>query len=402
MRPLSSLGPLLVLAASTACAVACSSSADAPAADAGDAATDTADAFDATPPKVVQGDAPWEKPGSAPVGVASGKVEDVARGRTLPLTVFYPAAESARAAATTGVPIESLAGDQQAAYAKLLAADGRACATRTVHAAVDAAPAAATALPTLVFSHCHSCTRLSVATMAERLASHGFLVVALDHQGNTVWDALAGKSAELSAAFLATRAADVRFVLDRVLDGSALPASLAGKADPAKVGVFGHSFGAATTGLVLARDPRVRAGLAIFAPMENDLLPPAKMAEIKVPAAFLLAREDNSISEIGNNIIRSNHKLGNPPLWLFEIADAGHWSLADVDGLHTFAAGCGVGERQTEPGTPFAYLDPGGARALGASYVTAFFAATLGADAAAKAFLAARHPSGVVDAKVRE
>lgn len=394
---------LLTLAALTAFAVACSSSEGA-APGAGDAAGDAvdADAFDATPPKVTQGDAPWEKPGAAPVGVASGKVEDAARGRTLPLTIFYPAIEAARGAAATGVPIESLAGEQQAAYAKLLAGERQGCATRTVHAAVDAAPAATTALPTLVFSHCHSCTRLSVVTMAERLASHGFLVVALDHQGNTLWDALAGKSAELSAAFLATRAADVRFVLDKVLDGTALPASLAGKADATKVGVFGHSFGAATTGLVLARDTRVRAGLAVFAPMENDLLPPAKMAEIKVPAAFLLAREDNSISEIGNNIIRSNHKLGNPPLWLFELADTGHWSLSDIDGLHTFQAGCGVGERQTEPGTPFAYLDPAGARALGASYVTAFFSATLRTDAAAKAFLSAKHPSGVVDGKVRE
>lgn len=377
-----------------------SSSSEAPAPS--DGGADTADAFDATPPLVKQGDAPYEKPGPAPVGVASSKVEDTVRGRSLPLTVWYPATEDARAAATTGLPIESLAGDQKDAYAKLLVAEKAGCANRTAHAALDATPAAGGPLPTLVFSHCHSCTRLSVETMAERLASHGFLVVAVDHQGNTLWDALAGKSAELSGAFLAVRAADVQFVLDKVLDGTALPKSLDKRPDPTKVGVFGHSFGGATTGLVLARDTRFRAGLAIFAPMENDLLPPAKMAEIKVPAGFLLAREDNSISEIGNNIIRSNFKLGAPPLFLFEIADAGHWSLADIDGLHTFQAGCGVAERQTEPGTPFVYLDPPGARALGASYVTAFFSATLRADVAAKAFLTAKHPSGLVDAKARE
>ncbi len=359
------------------------------------------DAFDASPRPVPVGGALWEKAGPAPVGVASAKVDDASRSRSLPLTIWYPAVEAARAAASTGVPIESLALEQKDAYAKLLVAAKAGCPTRTAHAALDAAPVVDTPLPVLMYSHCHSCTRLAVETIAERLASHGFVVVALDHQGNTLWDALAGKSAELSAAFLATRLADVQIVLDRVLDGTALPATLKGHVDPKKVGMFGHSYGAATTGLVLARDPRFLAGLAIGAPMENDLLPPAKMAEIKVPAAFVLAREDNSISEIGNNIIRSNYKLGNPPLFLFEVADAGHWSFADIAGMHTFQAGCGVGERQTEPGTEFPYLEPGGARALAASYVTAFFSAHLRADAAAKAFLTAPHPSGLVEAKAR-
>jgi dienelactone hydrolase len=167
--------------------------------------------------------------------------------------------------------------------------------------------------------------------------------------------------------------------------------------------MFGHSYGGATTGLVLARDPRVKAGLAIGAPMENDLLPPAKMAEIHQPAMFLLAREDNSISEIGNNIIRANFQHGNKPIWLAEVDDAGHWSFSDIAGLTPkLAAGCGEGTRQTESGEPFFYLDNEGARALAASYVTSFVAANLSGDGAAKAFLTATHPSGVVSASVRE
>ena len=251
----------------------------------------------------------------------------------------------------------------------------------------------------------HSCLRFSMAEIAERLASHGFAVIAPDHAGNTVFDAQKGTSAPLNGEFLATRAGDVRFALDVALDktGDTLPAPLRGKFDAEKVGVFGHSYGAATTGLVLARDTRPKAGLAIGAPMENDLLPPAKMAEIKVPAMLVLAREDNSISEIGNNLIRSNFKRGNPPLWLLEVEDAGHWSFSDTAALTpSFKPGCGEGTRQTDPGTPFYYLENKGARALAASYVTAFFAAHLRGDGAAKGFLGAPHPSGVVTASVRE
>lgn len=358
------------------------------------------------PRAVPAGEALWEKPGPNPVGHAVFTAKDAARDRTLTLQLWYPAAASARDAAAAGTPMEDLVLDpaDRATLVGLLDRANPACARKRVASAKDAPPADGT-FPLLAYSHCHSCARFSMAEIAERLASHGFAVVAPDHAGNTVFDAQKGTSAPLSGEFLAVRAADVRFALDVALDAKndALPAALRGKLAPDKVGVFGHSYGAATTGLVLARDPRPKAGLAIGAPMENDLLPPAKMAEIKVPAMFVLAREDNSISEIGNNLIRSNFKRGTPPLWLLEVEDAGHWSFSDTCALTpSFMPGCGEGLRQTDPGESFFYLENKGARALGASYVTAFFAAHLRSDAAAKAFLTAKHPSGVVTPSVRE
>ncbi len=252
--------------------------------------------------------------------------------------------------------------------------------------------------PLIAFSHCFGCARFSAGAIAERLASHGFAVIAPDHAGNTLFD----NTAPLNGEYLATRAADIEFTLDAALDGAQLPEALRGKFDESALGMFGHSYGAATTGLVLARDDRIKAGVAIAAPMENDLLPPAKMAEIKVPAMFLLAREDNSISEIGNNLIRSNFNRGNPPLWLEEIDDAGHWSFSDICALtDSLKPGCGEGTRQTEPGEAFFYLENESARSLAASYVTAFFLAQLRGDASAKAFLTSMHPSGVVTASAR-
>jgi predicted dienelactone hydrolase len=387
------LSMLVVLASCSA------KDAAAPANDAGSDATQG-------PRPVQAGDAAWERPGPSPVGHTVFTATDEARARTLTLQLWYPAAPSAKEDAKAGTALEELVVDpvDRATMAALVAKADPAC-TRTRVGSVKDLPPAEGAFPLLAFSHCHSCVRFSMAAIAERLASHGFAVVAPDHLGNTVFDAQRGTSAPLSGEYLAVRAADVRFALDVALDGKSpsVPAALRGKLDADKVGVFGHSYGAATTGLVLARDPRPKAGVAIGAPMENDLLPPAKMAEIKVPALFLLAREDNSISEIGNNLMRSNFKRGTPPLWLLEVEDAGHWSFSDTCALTpSFLPGCGEGIRQTDPGTPFRYLENDGARGLAASYVTAFFAAHLRADATAKAFLTAVHPSGVVTASVRE
>lgn len=363
-----------------------------------DKANNAADAAPAdTGPKVVpQGNAEWEKPGTFTVGHAIFPAKNGDRALTVQL--WYPSR-----AASPGTPIEDLVVDaaDRATMVKLM--EGSKCVRRKMSSTRDLAPAEGT-FPLIAYSHCHSCSRFSSAAIAERLASHGYAVIAPDHTGNTVFDAQRGTVAPLNGEFLATRAADIKAVLDEALNATStvLPAALLGKFDANKVAMFGHSYGAATTGLVLARDARLKAGVAIAAPMENDLLPPAKMAEIKVPAMFLLAREDNSISEIGNNIIRSNFKKGNPPLFLLEVEDAGHWSFSDIAALTpNLAPGCGSGTRQTEPGVDFQYLEIESARALAASFVTAFFLAHLGGNAAAKGFLTTKHPSGVVAASAR-
>src|SRR5690606_30241922 len=146
---------------------------------------------------------------------------------------------------------------------------------------------------------------------------------------------------------------------------------LVGLADGERLGVFGHSFGAVTTGLVLQDDPRPRAGVAIAAPLENPVLPGVSMAAITEPLMLVVAVEDNSITEFGNMAIRTNFSMANPPVWKLELADAGHFAFSDLAGLSDFfAAGCGDGERQTN-GEPFTYADPFTVRSLVATRVTA-------------------------------
>jgi hypothetical protein len=130
--------------------------------------------------------------------------------------------------------------------------------------------------------------------------------------------------------------------------------------------------------------------------MDNPLIEGVHIANLHVPLAFLVAVEDNSITEIGNDLIRKqNFAMATAPAWKWEVADAGHWSFSDVNGAaDLFMAGCGAATRQTT-GDPFTYLDPATGRAIAAAYTTAFFRATLEHDDGARAYLDGAHGAGV-------
>jgi dienelactone hydrolase len=347
----------------------------------------------------------FEAAGPYPVGNVTVTLDDAARGRTLRAELWYPAAEGARAGAEAGFPVEEFApaGAERAQLAALVAAAPDPATSRRAHAARDAEPGGVSPWPVVAFSHCYNCTRFSTFAIAERLASHGVAVIAPDHAGGTLADQLAGAAAPLDASFLEVRAGDIAFALDRALDGAAaeLPAALRGRFDSERVGVFGHSFGGVTAGLVLMRDARPRAGLALAVPMENPLLPGVAVKSIRVPLFFLVAAEDNSIGELGNGLIRLNYDDANPPVWKAEVKDAGHWSFTNICGLvPDFDAGCSNDVRQTN-GEPFTYVDVDAARGVAAAYTTAFFAATLRDDPVGREYLAGARPEPLIDAKSR-
>lgn len=327
-----------------------------------------------------------EQPGPYAAATARYTAMDAARGRLLEIQAWYPTE-----AAAAEVGIETLEdAPQRARYAGLLAS-APACATRRTTVAVDALPTPGP-FPVVLFSHCHTCTRLGNATTAARLATHGFVVYAVDHAGNTLWDHLDGAGGELDTATLELRAADVRFVLDEVAAGTA-PAS--DVVNLTRVGVFGHSFGAVTAGRVAQLDDRVAAAAALCAPMENPLITGVTLAEVAQPLLFVVAQEDNSITELGNVLMRTNFRDAPGAAWKLEVPDAGHWTVSDLDGLvDIFAAGCNNGIRQTD-GTPFTYLDPAAGRELTAAAITAFFRATLDDDAGARAYLGVDRMAGV-------
>ncbi len=111
--------------------------------------------------------------------------------------------------------------------------------------ASDAGPATCNVpRPVVVFSHGNTGMRWQSYFLAERLASHNFVVVAPDHVGNTIFDNDESRKAEL----IVRRPRDVADTFDWLLRRSADPADpLYGCADPgAGYAVIGHSFGGYT------------------------------------------------------------------------------------------------------------------------------------------------------------
>jgi len=343
--------------------------------------------------------------GPHPVGHVDFTSIDAARKRSLRLTLWYPAAASAAAAAKLGTPLADFAspGAERDALTPLLAKAPPGCTRQTLGSALAAPPLLGKPWPLVLFSHCHGCTRFSSAALAERLASHGIAVLAVDHAGNTLYDALAGKLGGLDAQTLQTRVADVRHALDLALDptAAAVPEAVRGRLDAGQVGALGHSFGGVTAARLAQTDPRVKAVAAIAVPMQNPLLPGVDLQALYLPLLFVLAQEDNSIGEAGNFLILKNFADANPPAWLIEVATAGHFSFFDLAGLvPAFAAGCGEGKSMADD-EPFTYLDNAVARGIGQRVVTGFFAAHLRGELTGLGALEAEVPAGTVFVSVR-
>jgi len=213
----------------------------------------------------------------------------------------------------------------------------------------------------------------------ERLASHGFVVVAPDHEGDTLFDRLEESESALNNALVDVREADIRFLLDAVLGGEVLPEGVT--ADASQVGMLGHSIGSVTAGRVTQNDTRITAVVGLAAPMENILYGDVLMELITVPLGLLEATEDNSIGVRGNVFIRENFSKANTPAYKLDVVDAGHWSVTNIAGLiDGFLPGCGDDIRQTN-GEPFTYVSVESANGHTATFVTAFFAGHLLDDA---------------------
>ena len=161
-------------------------------------------------------------------------------------------------------------------------------ATRT-HARAGAPPAPpgphGGRRPVVLYSPGAGDPRTWGTVVGEELASHGYVVVTVDHTHESPCvrfpDGSVRDNAPVLEAFeravregtvpalleriLTVRVRDVRFVLDRL---DALPHGLARIADPRRVGAFGHSAGGLTAAQTMDEDRRVRAGIDLDGTME--------------------------------------------------------------------------------------------------------------------------------------
>jgi predicted dienelactone hydrolase len=243
-------------------------------------------------------------PAGDPVGITSRVFTDAARDRELVTTIWYPAA-----AASPQHEIEW---------------DGIFIGRGAWDVPMRPRPRR---LPIVVLSHGSGADGASLCWLAEALAGHGYVVVALDHPGDRF-----GDSSQVGRFAAWRRPPDVRVVLDHVLADPTLGPRL----DRTRIAGAGHSSGAYTM-MALAgarlrpraylaycgspargsdcklfddldpsgipdlgaagkswRDPRVRAVLAL-SPVLGPGIDPASLRRIQVPVTIVASPTDSVV-----------------------------------------------------------------------------------------------------------
>jgi len=158
--------------------------------------------------------------------------------------------------------------------------------------------------PLILFSHASGGSRTQSTFLCTHLASHGYMVVALDHS-ETIAPELARKDGETAgqkagrqAAWIASRVPDILFLLDATLSGKA---ALEAEIDPARIGIVGHSFGGWTALAATEADPRIGAVVALAPAGASNPRPGIVQATLAfnwgrdVPALYLVAENDVSL-----------------------------------------------------------------------------------------------------------
>jgi predicted dienelactone hydrolase len=210
-------------------------------------------------------------------------------------------------------------------------------------AIVDAEPACADARPFLAFSHGSGGMRYQSPFFTEHLASHGWVVVAPDHRGNTFVD-FAPDFVEL----VVRRPVDVVDAVDAAL---AEP-FVAGCLDEAgEHAIAGHSFGGYTSlvaggarindpggGTATYADPRVTS-LVAMAPWDGAGTITDGTGEVAIPALILTGADDET-TPLG--MVRGLWEpLPGPDRWFGVMSGVGHYNFSPVACLLFTGDGCG-------------------------------------------------------------
>ena len=196
--------------------------------------------------------------------------------------------------------------------------------------------------PVLIFSHGLMGGRIQNTVQEQELASHGYVVVGVDHTydgsftvvsaseniaSGLLVNSLAPQGSAASLLIkggLSIRVEDVRFVIDELerLDKKDSLGLLTDRLDLQRIGLFGHSFGGATTLLACAVDKRFCAGIAMDATVPDEL----SAASIKQPFLFMEARRAAE-DPLGTQLLCGQL---SSPCWSITIDGAEHGDFTDL------------------------------------------------------------------------
>ena len=228
-------------------------------------------------------------PGTSDVATQAVEVEDGARRRLFPVTVWSP-----------GTPVNERR-------------------------------------PLVVFSHSSGGTRRSSSFLCEHLASHGYLVAALDHS-EVVDPRLARPDHETPAerkvrveAIIASRVPDVRLLLDHMLAGGY-------GADASRIGIVGHSFGGWTALAAPESEGRI-ASVVALAPGGSErprpgIIPSKLTFDWRRAVPVMLVAAENDVPVPLQNVVEVFDRAPSPKrLFVLRRADHQHF-VDDVEREH--------------------------------------------------------------------
>lgn len=233
------------------------------------------------------------------------------------------------------------------------------------------APPAPGRHPVVLYSPGFALERTANTALVEELASHGYVVVTIDHtyeaqyvefpDGRMATHAIpqAETPEEAERLFdrvMDVRAADTRFVLD-----SLRRTPLARNVDLARVGMFGVSLGGATAAETMRRDRRITAGLNLDGTFMGRVL------STGLNRPFLLMGSDPGEDGQDDTWIQMWDRLRGPRYWV-QLDGSRHLSFTDFQVLLPQA---GVPPEDYEP--VIGSIDGRRSVAVQRAYVRAFF-----------------------------
>ncbi|MFF0740813.1 alpha/beta hydrolase family protein [Streptomyces sp. NPDC004111] len=221
--------------------------------------------------------------------------------------------------------------------------------------------------PLVVLSPGFTLHRGTLTVLAEELASRGYVVALVDHAYESFGTTFPGDrtlpctacDGRITGRVPEGRAADVSFLLDRLLGGEGeLGRAFGNRVDARRIGMAGHSIGGNSAAVAMARDPRIKAGANLDGGFFDDL-PGAGMDG----RPFLLLGTDATHRPDGGGKWREAWgRMDGWKRWL-TVAGTGHFSFNDVPVLGGQA---GV----VDPGAPLSGKRSG---EITVTYTGAFF-----------------------------
>jgi predicted dienelactone hydrolase len=330
------------------------------------------------------------KPGPFPVGVTTIEVvgERAGRQRRLVTEIWYPAMPEAAGLPRDSYDLigsvpEDLAGPVAGVYEPPMVQD----AARDAPIDHRYAP-----YPLLTFSHGKGGIRYQTFSLMVHLASHGYVVAAPDHTGDTVWDLIRRQGEEASSTIqsLVDRPKDLALVAEVVSDSRG---PLGATVDMDRWGVLGHSFGGVVSIAIAAAgseffDARVKASLPLAPAVRIIDLLGAGPSRSTVPMLNLSGMVDDTLDYETEQIF--GFETGKPPKGLVGIRRAGHFSftetcvidleaiaaLYDIDAGNLLTDGCGP-----------AFIEPQSQRRIQNYFAAAFFNRFLRGSGAASEYM---------------